>query len=157
MSDRDGNAASGCLAVVAACPAAAWCVRRPRRRWKAGRAIALQNQILELRRQVQALQDQVGRGGSPTLSRRRRIRRHRRRRAATIFVAQLLSRVSALEDQVRQLRGRVDETQNQVQRQGADLGKRIDDLAFQVQNPQAVRHRRRCSGAVASSRRSRHR
>jgi TolA-binding protein len=50
-------------------------------------------------------------------------------------VAQLLTRVDALEDQVRQLRGRIDETQNQLQQQNADLGKRIDDLAFQV-NPQ---------------------
>ena len=37
---------------------------------------------------------------------------------------------------MRQLRGRIDETQNQVQRQGAELGKRIDDMAFQTQNPQ---------------------
>jgi TolA-binding protein len=97
--------------------------------------IALQNQILELRRQVQILQDQVagghgaptylGRGGTPPppLS------------GSSDLVAQLLSRVDALEEQVRQLRGRIDETQNQVQRQGADLGKRIDDMAFQMQNP----------------------
>jgi TolA-binding protein len=50
------------------------------------------------------------------------------------LVAQLLTRVDALEEQVRQLRGRIDETQNQTQRQGADLNKRIDDLAFQI-NP----------------------
>jgi TolA-binding protein len=48
------------------------------------------------------------------------------------LVAQLLTRVDALEEQVRQLRGRIDETQNQAQRQNADLGKRIDDLAFQM-------------------------
>jgi TolA-binding protein len=94
--------------------------------------IALQNQILELQRQVQGLQTQVGRGGSslgggystppPTGS-------------SNDLLAQLLSRVSTLEEQVRQLRGRVDELQNQVDRQSADLGKRIDDLAFQVQNP----------------------
>jgi TolA-binding protein len=47
-------------------------------------------------------------------------------------LAQLLTRVDALEEQVRQLRGRIDETQNQLQRQNDDLGKRIDDLAFQV-------------------------
>ncbi len=56
-------------------------------------------------------------------------------RGGSDLVAQLLSRVDALEEQVRQLRGQIDETQNQVQRQGADLGKRIDDLAFQTQNP----------------------
>jgi TolA-binding protein len=96
--------------------------------------IALQNQILELRAQIQALQNQIGRGGGssygggypppPPSS------------GGNDLVAQLLSRVSTLEDQVRQLRGQADQTQNQVQRQGADLGKRIDDLSFQVQNPQ---------------------
>ena len=54
------------------------------------------------------------------------------------LVAQLLARVDALEEQVRQLRGRIDETQNRVQRQGDDLSKRIDDLAFQI-NPQGAR------------------
>ncbi len=38
---------------------------------------------------------------------------------------------------MRQLRGRIDETQNQLQRQNDDLGKRIDDLAFQI-SPQAA-------------------
>jgi TolA-binding protein len=96
--------------------------------------IALQNQILELRAQIQALQNQIGRGGgssygggsySPPPN-----------SGGSDLVAQLLSRVGTLEDQVRQLRGQVDQTQNQVQRQGADLGKRIDDLSFQVQNSQ---------------------
>ena len=53
------------------------------------------------------------------------------------LLVQLLTRVDALEEQVRQLRGRVDETQNQAQRQNDDLSKRIDDLAFQV-NPRNV-------------------
>ena len=93
--------------------------------------IALQNQILELQRQVQGLQSQSGRGptnlgGSyappPSTS-------------SGDLVAQLLSRVSVLEDQVRQLRGRVDELQNQQDRQSADLSKKIDDMAFQLQSP----------------------
>jgi TolA-binding protein len=99
--------------------------------------IALQNQILELRRQVQNLQDQGGRGGgggAPTYLGRGNYPPPSGN--SNDLVAQLLSRVDALEEQVRQLRGRVDETQNQVQRQGADLSKRIDDMAFQTQNPQ---------------------
>lgn len=96
-------------------------------------AIALQNQILDLRRQLQAVQEQssggtptyLGRSGSPPPG------------AGNDLLAQLVARVGSLEEQVRQLRGRIDETANQVQQQGADLGKRIDDLAFQVQNPQA--------------------
>jgi TolA-binding protein len=97
--------------------------------------IALQNQILELRRQMQALQDQSGRGGgNPTYLGRGAYPPPSA--GGNDLVAQLLSRVEALEEQVRQLRGRIDETQNQMQRQVADLGKRIDDMAFQVQNPQ---------------------
>ena len=91
--------------------------------------IALQNQIYQLRQQMQILQDQVARGGggaarptyvAPTPS-----------GGSGDLVAQLLQRVDSLEEQVRQLRGQVQETQNLQQRQGADLGKRIDDLAFQ--------------------------
>jgi TolA-binding protein len=97
--------------------------------------IALQNQILELRRQMQALQDQAGRGGgSPTYLGRGGYPPPSS--SSSDLVAQLLTRVDALEEQVRQLRGRVDQTQNEVQRQNAELGKRMEDMAFQAQNPQ---------------------
>jgi TolA-binding protein len=99
--------------------------------------IALQNQIYELRQQLQALQSGLGseRGsGSSYLGRAPA----QPVAPSNDFLAQLLARVDVIEEQQRQLRGRVDEIQNQVQRQGADLGKRIDDLAFQVRNPQAA-------------------
>jgi TolA-binding protein len=97
--------------------------------------IALQNQILDLRRQLQALQDQSGRGGgSPTYLGRGAYPPPPS--GSSDLVAQLLTRVDALEEQVRQLRGRIDQTQNEVQRQGAELGKRMEDMAFQAQNPQ---------------------
>jgi TolA-binding protein len=97
--------------------------------------IALQNQILDLRRQMQSLQDQSGRGGgSPTYLGRGGYPPPPS--GSSDLVAQLLTRVDALEEQVRQLRGRVDQTQNEVQRQGAELGKRMEDMAFQTQNPQ---------------------
>jgi TolA-binding protein len=97
--------------------------------------IALQNQILELRRQVQNLQDQAAGGrGTPTyLGRGGYPPPPSGPGGSSDLVAQLLSRVDALEEQVRQLRGQIDQTQNQVQRQGADLSKRIDDMAFQNQ------------------------
>ena len=97
--------------------------------------IALQNQIYQLRQELKAVEDQQGRGGG--------------NRAPSYpppppqqygngeLVPQLLARVDALEDQVRQLRGRTDELQNQLDRQTQDLSKRIDDLAFQI-NPQAT-------------------
>ena len=97
--------------------------------------IALQNQILDLRRQMQALQDQSGRGGgSPTYLGRGAYPPPSG--GSSDLVTQLLTRVDALEEQVRQLRGRIDQTQNEVQRQSAELGKRMEDMAFQAQNPQ---------------------
>jgi TolA-binding protein len=99
--------------------------------------IALQNQILELQRQVQGLQAQAGRGGNPTYLGGGYAAPPPSASSGDL-VAQLLSRVSALEDQVRQLRGRVDELQNQSDRQAAELSKKIDDMAFQAQNPGAA-------------------
>jgi TolA-binding protein len=95
--------------------------------------IALQNQIYQLRQDLRALQDQIARGGggssrgptyvAPSSS------------GSGDLVAQLLTRVDSLEDQVRQLRGQIEQTQNQQQRQNADLSKRIDDMAFQLNTP----------------------
>lgn len=96
-------------------------------------AIALRNDIYQLQQEILTLRQQVGRGGgggSPTYLGGG----YPAQQNGNDMVAQLLARVDALEEQVRQLRGRVDEVDNRVQQQGADLGKRIDDLAFQVQN-----------------------
>jgi TolA-binding protein len=94
--------------------------------------IALQNQILELRRDVQSLRDQAavrGGGGSSLGS-----------SASTAasggggqdLTARLLERVSALEDEVRSLRGRLDESDNARQHAEADLTKQIGDLNFKI-------------------------
>jgi TolA-binding protein len=87
--------------------------------------IALQNQIYQLRQELQILRDQGGGGsftsrGAPPPS------------GGNDLTAQLLTRVDALEDQVRQLRGQIDEARNLMQRQYADLNKRLEDLAFQT-------------------------
>jgi TolA-binding protein len=94
--------------------------------------IALQNQIYQLRQELKALQDQMVRGGGAAASRPPVYTPSPQSSGSGDLVAQLLTRVDSLEEQVRQLRGRIDETQNQVQRQQADLGKRIDDLTFQI-------------------------
>jgi TolA-binding protein len=85
--------------------------------------IALQNQIYQLRQDLQMLRGDPGRGypGGPGGG-----------AGGGDIAAQLLSRVQAMEEQVRQLRGRIDETQNLLARQNADLSKRIDDLTFQL-------------------------
>jgi TolA-binding protein len=112
--------------------------------------IELRDQIAELRHELEMLRDQVahGAGGSALGT------AARPSNAGNDMLAQLLVRVDQLEEQTRQLRGRIDELQNQLQRQTADLGKRIDDLAFLVQNPEAAaaaRQAAQAAGAAAPS------
>lgn len=90
--------------------------------------IALQNQIYQLRQQLQSLQG----GGYAPRAPAYAPQTPQPSGGAGDLLPQLLTRVDQLEDQVRQLRGRVDETQNQVQQMNLDLNKKIDDLAFQM-------------------------
>jgi TolA-binding protein len=93
--------------------------------------IALQNQILELRRDVQALREQMrgGSGGSSLSS---------GRSTASVssgsndMTAVLLERVSRLEEEVRTLRGRADEGDNARQRLADDVNKQFGDLNFRL-------------------------
>ena len=100
-------------------------------------AIDLQNQIAELRQELQMMQQaqqsgnqapqpyaappptQYGSQPSPAPG-------------GNDTAADLLVRVSALEEQVRTLQGRVDDLTNQVQRQHDDLTKQIGDLSFKI-------------------------
>ncbi len=92
--------------------------------------IALQNQIQELKRDLQALRDSVNRGaaGSSALGGSRPTAPAANADVATA----LLERVARLEDDIRQLRGRIDETANAQQRMGEDLAKQIDDLNYKI-------------------------
>ena len=72
--------------------------------------IALQNQIYQLRQELKSVEDQMGRGGGGGN------RPHAyvpppapQQYGGNELLTQLLTRVDALEDQVRQLRGRIDE------------------------------------------------
>lgn len=94
--------------------------------------IALQNQILELRQELQQLQTQSSNAPVP-LPEYRASRGSAAPSGGNEMTAQLLGRVQTLEDQVRTLRGQVDELQNQVQRQTAELSKQVGDLGFQMQ------------------------
>jgi TolA-binding protein len=96
--------------------------------------IALQNQIYQMRQELKSVEDQMARGGGSG-NRAPSYTSPPQQSGGNDLLAQLLTRVDALEEQVRQLRGRIDETQNQAQRREDDLSKRIDDLAFQM-NPQ---------------------
>jgi len=88
--------------------------------------IALQNQILELRRDLQTLQG--GRGLPPPQA------RGDSRGGGNELAAQLLDRVQTMEEDLRRMRGQVDEQANALRRQNEDLSKQIADLNFRMQN-----------------------
>ncbi len=87
--------------------------------------IALQNQVLELRRDLQQLRQQ---GGGPAIA----TPAPSGALPSNDLTASLLNRVLTLEDAVRQLRGRLDEADNAKQRELDDLNKRIGDLEFRA-------------------------
>jgi TolA-binding protein len=97
--------------------------------------IALQNQIYQLQQEIESLRQQgPSRGGGSSLGGYSEREATAPRGGSNDLVAQLLSRVDTLEDEVRDLRGRIDELQNQTQQQSADMSKQLDDLKFQMQN-----------------------
>jgi TolA-binding protein len=124
------------LAVAAAPPARAQVTSRE--------GIQLQNEILELRHQLQLLQGGRGGGGS-SLGTSEPAPPAAAQGGGGNLVAQLLDRVSRLEDEVRTLRGRLDEISNRSQQAEADLNKKIDDLQFQLTQGQGAK-----GGAVAA-------
>lgn len=111
------------LAVLLAAPAA-------RAQVETREGIFLQNQIQELKRDIAILRDQMARGGSSLGG----ARPAPGPVVAGDVTAALLDRVARLEDEVRQLRGQVDEAANAQRRMGEDLGKRIEDLNFKLDN-----------------------
>jgi len=92
-------------------------------------AIALQNQILELRRDLQGVQAQRGALPPPV---------RRGEGGGSEIAAQLLDRVIQLEEDVRRLRGQLDEQTNTSRRQNDSLAKQIADLNFSLQNAAAA-------------------
>ncbi len=99
-------------------------------------AIQLQNQLLELRRDVQGLREQMRSQGSGSGSGGGSIFGGRSSSGSSSgggeITAALLDRVMALEEQVRRLQGRVEEAENARQRQGDELRKEIEDLNFKL-------------------------
>jgi TolA-binding protein len=114
----------GALAVLPAAPALAQIDSRE--------AIALNDQIAELRHEVQALREQVARGGGSSSLGGYRSGPSGNAASGSDLAAQLLQRVSELEEEVRALRGRIDEADNARTRLGEDLSKQIADLNFKV-------------------------
>ncbi len=97
--------------------------------------IALQNQILELRRELQDVERGGGGGGIQTAPSRPL---PQSAPPPSDLTAQLLDRVSQLEDRTRSLRGRVDQLQNQLAQQQQDFAKQLGDLSFRQQQAGAA-------------------
>ncbi len=123
---------AGLLAFTAACALSG----PARAQMQTREGIALQNQILELQREIQGLSQRGGAGGYPGYPRPAYPPGVSSPGASSEIVTRLLTRVEALEGSVRELRGRVEELNNRLQQQTAQLSKQIEDLQFQTQNPQ---------------------
>lgn len=96
--------------------------------------IELHDEVYQLQQQVQSLQSQIAQqraAGSSYLGQQGGYPPPQSGNNGDL-VAQLLTQVQTLESEVRDLRGRIDETQNQLTQQIADMNKRIDDLSFRV-------------------------
>ena len=94
--------------------------------------IALQNQILELRQQIQQLNSGAQQSPAPQQEPQYAPPGGGQPGQNGDTVAQLVVRTAALEEQMRQLQGRVDDISNQLQRQNDALTKQIGDLAFKL-------------------------
>jgi TolA-binding protein len=88
-------------------------------------AIALQNQILDLRRELDALR-RGGAGAAPSVP-------SRGSAASGDLVQQLLGRVQELEEENRRLRGRLDVADNNDRQIRAEIEKLRGDLDFRLQ------------------------
>ncbi len=117
---------------------ALFCAAPARAQVETREGIALQNQIAELRQELQSVQqNQQGGGQAPSnlgpppgeITPRYQPSGPG---GGGDTAAQLVVRVGALEEQNRTLQGRVDDLTNQVQHDHDDLSKQIGDLAFKL-------------------------
>ena len=98
--------------------------------------IALENQILELRQQLQQMQSS-GSGGSALAPPSGGYAGPPSDNGAASMIPNLLQEVQTLQDQVQALRGRVDTLDHEVATQNSQLNQEIGDLKFQLsQNAQ---------------------
>ena len=96
-------------------------------------AISLQNQILELRHELEQSQAGGGVPLAPPVSGGGASGEQPGTADPSGIAPQLLDRVQTLEGQVRDLRGELDQLSNQVQQQNAALSKQVGDLGFALQ------------------------
>lgn len=92
-------------------------------------AIALQDQIASLRQQLSQVQNGSGNLSAPSATAAPQVSA-----GDSNLTAQLLERVSALEEQNRQMRGELDQLSNSVRDNQASVSKQISDMQFASQN-----------------------
>lgn len=94
--------------------------------------IALENQILELKHQLQ-IEQQNGSGGSVLGSSQPQASQHQGEQGGSnALVSNLLGQVQTLTDQVQSLRGRVDTLEHEVATQHDEINQQIGNLKFQL-------------------------
>ncbi|MDJ0389889.1 YbgF trimerization domain-containing protein [Roseomonas sp. E05] len=94
--------------------------------------IALQNQILQLRQEVEALRQQGG-GGYPAPVPMAPPARAGASAGSPELLTQLLDRVSSMEEEVRRLRGRVEESDYRIRTNQQALEKLQGDMDYRLQ------------------------
>lgn len=120
---RQGLAALGVVALLATTAPAGWAQDVSSRE-----GIALQNQILALRQELEQAQSARGGDSAPPVASTGGTA------ANGDLVSQLLERVSTLEQQQRDMRGEIDQLTNDLQQKTAALAKQIGDNQFAAQN-----------------------
>ncbi len=101
--------------------------------------IALRNQILRLRQEVDALRARVDNSGGSYLGGGRAATAAPATSAGTSdVVVHLLDRMNTIDDEIRTLRGQIDEMQNDQGQKIADLEQKLGDLKFEVEHPGAT-------------------
>jgi len=92
-------------------------------------AIALQNQLLQLRQEMEQLRARGGAVSAPATA----PGPSRSTGTSNEMLGQLLDRVTNMEEETRRLRGRVDEAENRDRRLAADVQKLTEDMEYRLQ------------------------
>ncbi len=134
---RPVSSVSRCAAVLLGLGAAAASGGTARAQIGSREGISLQNQILELRHELEQVESGGGGNGgapvAPPIGGGQGGQGGQGGYADPGLAPQLLDRVQTLEQQVRDMRGELDQLANQVQQQNATLSKQISDMNFALQ------------------------
>jgi TolA-binding protein len=125
------RALAAILILAPAMPGGAWPVAPARAQAESREGIYLQNQILQLRQELEGLRRSGGGGGNGASGLAAPVPRNGGGAPpSNELLSQLLERVSGLEDEVRRMRGRVDESEFRTRQLGQSVEKLQGDVDF---------------------------